>query len=168
MWLALLYDDLNALHIHITIFKHFSPLVHNFTNEYFVSVLGSYALMNLYTWYTFCPQETDDRLLLILKTMLKLHCHIHYFRSNSHTNCKVNKLALTTAHMTPYITSHPHLFHSFSFLRKCKSGGSLIISFPLVSLKMFSFPSSKSKSQILHLAFKELFEYIHNKSNMNI
>jgi hypothetical protein len=39
-------------------------------------------------------------------------------RADSHTNCKVNRLALTTSHITPYNTPHPSC--SFHFLRTCK------------------------------------------------
>jgi hypothetical protein len=65
--------------------------------------------MNLSTCYTFCPQKTCHRLLL-LGGILKFRCHVHHFVA---TLTLTNRLALSTSHMTPS--------HSFHFLRTYES-----------------------------------------------
>jgi hypothetical protein len=100
-------------HICTVIFKNFNPLLHNSTRVSIVPILSTHVLMNLSTWCTICPQKTYHRLLLLLGAILKFHL-FSPLRSNSHTNCKVNRLAFLTSHMTPYNTSPtpPFLFSS--------------------------------------------------------
>jgi hypothetical protein len=61
------------------IFKHFNPIIRNSMRESSVPILSIHVLMNLSTWYTFCPQETYHRSLLLLDAILKFHCHVHHF-----------------------------------------------------------------------------------------
>jgi hypothetical protein len=58
-------------------YKHFNPLIHN--SICIVPILSTHALMNLSTWYTFCPQEMHHSLLLLLGAILKFRCHVHCF-----------------------------------------------------------------------------------------
>jgi hypothetical protein len=74
-------------HTRTAIFKHINPLIHNSTRESIVPILSTHALMNLSTWYTFCPQKSiTDR----------CSSQVSLLRSNSHTNCEANRLALPT------------------------------------------------------------------------
>jgi hypothetical protein len=57
-------------HTCVVTFKHFGPLIHNSTRESIVPILSTLALINLSTWYTFYPQETYHRLLLLLGVIL--------------------------------------------------------------------------------------------------
>jgi hypothetical protein len=44
-------------HTLMALLKHFNPPIHNSTRESIVPILSTLALMNLSTWYTFCPQK---------------------------------------------------------------------------------------------------------------
>jgi hypothetical protein len=47
--------------------------------ESIVTILNTHALMNLFTWCTFCPQKIYHRSLLLFGAILKFRCHVHRF-----------------------------------------------------------------------------------------
>jgi hypothetical protein len=113
-------QERSVSHTHLAIFKHFSPLIHNFTRETIVPLLSTHAMMNLSTWYTFCPQKNvsqnvappwcNSQVLLLCSPLC----------SNSHIKCKVNRLTLPTGHMTPYNTSFPNFSIFFKNIKAQK------------------------------------------------
>lgn len=94
-------------HTCTAIFKHFNPLIHNFVRESIVPILSTHVLMNLSTWYTFCPQKIISQIIASpwCNSQVLLPCSL--LHSNSRTYCKVNRLAFLTSHMTTYNTSPP-------------------------------------------------------------
>jgi hypothetical protein len=95
-------------HTCMAISKYFNPLIHNSTRERALSpILSTHALMNLSTWCTFWPQKTLSQIVAPpwCNSQVSLACPP--LRSNSHTNCKVNRLALPTSHMAPYYPPPP-------------------------------------------------------------
>jgi hypothetical protein len=102
-------------HIYMAIVKHFNPLIHYFMEESIFPILSTHVLMNLSTWYTFYQQK------YISQNVAPPWCNSHVslpcslLHSNSHINCKINRLALLTSHMTPYSTPPPPPFPLFPF-----------------------------------------------------
>jgi hypothetical protein len=94
------------IHIRTAIFKYLNPLIHNFTRESIFPILSTHMLINLSTRYTFCPQKSVSQIVAPpwCNSQVSLPCST--LCSNSHINCKANRLALLTSHMTPYSTVH--------------------------------------------------------------
>ena len=102
-------------HTRAAIFEHFSPLVDDSARENFIPILSTHAEMNLCSRHTFCPQKAYDRTLFLFGAICKFRSHLHHSVTTIILNCKVDRLARLTSHMTlsdttKYYSSRPHRF----------------------------------------------------------
>jgi hypothetical protein len=100
-------------HTRMATLKLFNPLIHDSTGESTDPILSTHDefvhLVHL------LPTKNVSQVAAppLRNCQVSLPCSpLH---SSSHTNCKVNRLALPTSHMTPHNT-HPHPSRSFHFL----------------------------------------------------
>jgi hypothetical protein len=89
----------------VAIFKHFNPLILNSTRDTIVSIPSTHVLINLSTWYTSCPQRNVSQIICPPWCNSQVSQPCSLLCGNSHTNCKVDRLALPTSYMSPYNTS---------------------------------------------------------------
>jgi hypothetical protein len=66
-------EDTALSHVPAGTVFHLDGAIHSSTRE------STHALMNLSTWYNFCPQKTYHRSLFLLGTILRFHCLDHHF-----------------------------------------------------------------------------------------
>jgi hypothetical protein len=105
--------------VHMLICKHFNPFIHNcYERQHFPHT----ELMNLSTWYTFCPQKICNRSLVLFGAIFTFHCHVPGFTAT---------LAITATSTRLHCRSHdtfqspptpPFPFLPFALkIKKCKN-----------------------------------------------
>jgi hypothetical protein len=82
---------LHMSHTHAATFKH---SVHSYTTLRYSTVpkLRIHVLINLFTWYTFCPQKNAPQTIAPPWFNSQVSLARSPLHSNSHTNFKVNRL----------------------------------------------------------------------------